>query len=143
MLGEVHTYDPSKILVTFHGLPITGFADGTFVNAERDSPSFSKKVGSDGEVARSKSADKSGTIKLTLLQTAQANEILSAELERDELTGHNMGPVSIEDLFGSTLVAGAQAWIERPSPVAMGKEADSREWTIHVADMMIHGGGNA
>ena len=143
MPGTTKTLDPAKILITFHGFPINGFADGTFVSVDRDSASFSKTVGADGEVARAKSADKSGSIKVTLLQTAQANEILSNELEKDEASGSNVGPVQVKDLGGKTLVAGAEAWIEKPATVVFAKEVEAREWTIHVASMDVHEGGNS
>lgn len=141
MPAPTKTFDSSKIVCTFHGLPITGYADGTFVSVERDSASFTKTVGADGEVARAASPDKSGTIKFTLLQTSQSNDLLSAELEADEASGNNVKPVQIKDLFGRTLITGAEAWLERPAPVSFSKEVEAREWTIHVAALTMHEGG--
>jgi hypothetical protein len=136
------TFDPSRVLVSYHGVPISGFADGTFISAERDTESFSKTVGADGEVARVANADKSGKVKLTLLQTSQGNDVLSAMLKIDELTKHAIGPVFIKDLFGTTLVGGAEAWLEKPATVVLGKEIEGREWTVVVADMEIFVGGD-
>lgn len=136
------TFDPSKVLVNFHGYQLNGFADGTFVEADRDTDSFSKTVGADGEVAWLKSADDSGTIKVTVLQTSAANDVLSAELAKDELSGTNIGTVFIKDLTGRTLVQGAEARLQRPAPVSLGKDIEAREWTILVAHMKISVGGN-
>lgn len=137
------TFDPSKVLVNFHGFTLGGYADGTFIEAERDSETFSKTVGADGEVAWLKSADDSGTIKFTVLQTSAANDILSAELFRDELTGVAVGPVFIKDLTGRTLVMGAEARLQKPAAISLGKDIEAREWTILVAHLKVQVGGNS
>ena len=51
------TYDPKRVIITFGGTPIGGYADGTFVDIAASSEAFTRKVGADGEVTRSKSAD--------------------------------------------------------------------------------------
>mgnify|MGYP003652755452 CR=1 FL=1 len=63
----VKTYSPKDITVIVAGTIITGFAEDTFVTLERDSEAFVKIVGADGEVARSASADLSGTIVLIVM----------------------------------------------------------------------------
>ena len=137
-----HTFDPSQVLISFHNQQITGYADGTFVTFSRNSPSFTMVVGADGEVTWVASADKSGTIKVTLLQTSAGNDILSSELKIDELTRQNIQPVFVQDLFGRTLCMGAQSRLEKPAEVQLGKDAVGHEWTIQVADMDIFVGGN-
>lgn len=137
-----NTYDPARVVVSYNGIKLSGFADGTFVEADRDGDSFTKHVGADGEVARSANADKSGTVKVTLLQTAAANDLLSAELTKDELTRANTGSVFVKDLMGRTLVVGADAWLLRPAKVTLGKEVEGREWTIVVSKIEIVVGGN-
>jgi hypothetical protein len=142
MNNPTHTFDPAQVLVSFHGYQLSGFADGTFIQAERDSDSFSKVVGADGEVARVKSADDSGVITFTVLQTSTANDILSAELAKDELSGANIGPVFVKDLRGRTLIQGDEAWLVKPASVSFGKETSDREWKIAVAHMRLNVGGN-
>jgi hypothetical protein len=46
------TYDPSMIVASFLGIPISGYADGTFVAVERNNESFTLMVGAGGEAAR-------------------------------------------------------------------------------------------
>lgn len=136
------TFDPSRVLVGYHGVNLSGFADGTFIDAERDTDSFGKTVGADGEVVWSKSADDSGKIELTLLQGTPSNDFLSAELATDELTGANVASVFVKDLRGTTLVQGAECRLAKPAPVSFGKDIVGVKWTILVAHMRVNVGKN-
>lgn len=140
--NPTHTFDPAQVLVSFHGYQLSGFADGTFIQASRTTDSFSKVVGADGEVARVKSADDSGQIKFTVLQTSAANDVLSSELAKDELNGTNIGAVFVKDLRGNTLISGDEAWLVKPADVSLGKDLAEREWTIDVAHMAVTVGSN-
>ncbi len=139
---SVKNYDPSLYRVIFAGSPLNGFADGTWITAARRNPTFTMTAGADGEVARAKSNDKTGSIVFTLLQTSQSNDVLSALALVDELTGNGVGPVLIQDLNGTTLVQGETAFIEKPADVTLAKEIEAREWTILVGKMNIFVGGS-
>lgn len=136
------TYDPQKVLITYRGALLTGFADGTFVNVSRAADAFTLTVGADGESARAKSADKSGTVRITLLQTSQSNDVLSAFAAQDEATGLGTGPLMVKDAFGTTLVMAAQAWIQKLPDVEFGKETGSREWAFQAGELAVALGGN-
>jgi hypothetical protein len=138
----VGNYDALKVRITFAGSPISGFADGTFVTAARRNPTWVLTAGADGETARSKSNDKTGTIVFTLLQTSQSNDTLSAKALVDELTGNGVGPILIQDLNGTTLVQGETAFIEKPADVTLAKDVEAREWTLLVDRLNIHVGGS-
>jgi hypothetical protein len=62
-----------SIPYTDEGVPISGYADGTFVQVDPSGDSFAKKVGADGEVARSMSNDNTHTVVITLLQSSLSN----------------------------------------------------------------------
>ena len=137
------TYDPQKVIVTFKGSRLTGFMDGTFLSAERSGDSFAIAVGTDGEVARASLADKSGEVKLTLMQTSQGNDILSAALAADELTKLGTGTLMVKDSSGRTLLQSKDAWVKKPATVEFGKEIGGREWTLVCGNLeIVNIGGN-
>lgn len=136
------TFSPKRVSVSVNGAIITGFADGTFVSIEMNSDAFTKVVGADGEVARSASADESGQITITLLQTSASNKILNDFHNADRLSLNGQGSVSIVDTNGTTLVAGADAWVKKHAVVEFGKEIVGREWVIDVGRLVVNQGGN-
>lgn len=138
----VKQYDPSKVRVIFAGRALSGFADGTFITASRRNPTWTLMSGADGETARSKSNDRTGTVVLTLLQSSSSNDVLSAKALLDELSGTGVGPILIQDLFGTTLVQGETAFIEKPADIVLAKEIEAREWTLLVSEMNIFVGGS-
>lgn len=123
-------YAPGSVVVQFRGVPLTGFAPGTFVTAERSEDSFTTTVGADGEYARTRSANKSGTVALTLLATSAANQLLLAWLREDEMFGTGRGPLSVKNLAGEELVFSPEAWIVRPANLEFADEVGTREWTF-------------
>lgn len=134
-MAEVRTWDPQKCMIILGAAPMSGFADGTFVTVEQDEVSFTKRVGADGEVTRSKRAQKSATMQLTLMATATMNAILSAYHEADLIF-----PVLIKD--GANIIASGEAWVEKPPPFERGVESGDAQWTIALAKWEPVFGGN-
>lgn len=139
------TYDPNEVSLIVGAIPISGYADGSFIECSKESPDFNDVVGADGEVARSKSNDPRWTLTITLLQTSQSNAVLSALRASDLLAGNGAGvvPVLIKDNQGTTLMAFANAWIMNPPDVTFDREATERAWElrcIEAAPVVI--GGN-
>lgn len=130
-------YDPGSIVVQFNGVEILGFADGTFVMAERTEDAFTKSVGAGGDVTRVRSRDRSGTVTVTLQAESPVNDLLTAIQLQDELTGLGTGEVMVKDLIGTTLVMGADAWIRKIPAVEYSKDAGTREWIIDVGTLEI------
>lgn len=139
---SVKTYDPSKIVMTLGTILVSGYADGEFVKAARDADTFTKFVGTDGEVSRTRNRNKTGTVTFTLAQTSLTNDALAALAETDELTGAGVVPVLIKDLNGTTLFAAGSAWIRKPPEVAYGKEIGHREWVIDTGPVEVFVGGS-
>jgi hypothetical protein len=135
------TYDPKKISIIFFGIPLEGFADGTFVSATRSNDSFTKTSGADGIVSRSKSNDTGAEVTVTLAQTSTSNAILSGFMIADELKSAGAGPLIIKDSGGSTLFFAAAAWIRKPADITNAKEIENREWIFDTADSAFFVGG--
>jgi len=140
-MSVVKTYDPKKCLVIIGGVPMSGFGEDTFVAVARDEDAFTKVVGADGEVSRSKSANRAGSLTLTLMQTSLSNDVLSALAAADELDGRGVVPVLIKDLTGTTTLFAAHGWIRKVPDVELGKDIGTREWVIDTADMDVFVGG--
>jgi arabinogalactan endo-1,4-beta-galactosidase len=126
----VTTYDPKRVIITFGGVPIGGFADGTFIQVDPNSESFTKKVGADGEVTRSMSNDNTHTVVITLQQSSLSNQYLSTCKNADRLTGLGMLPLNITDLNGASLFFWPQAWISTDPGWGYAKENTDRAWTF-------------
>lgn len=141
-MGLVKTYNPKLVALVLFGQPITGFADGTMIEVERNSDSFTLQTGADGESARTANADKTGTIKITLMQTSKSNDILSAQLALDEATNLGTGTAMCRDLGGTTQVSSPECWVRKPANPGFAKENGNREWTIDCVDLFMFVGGN-
>src|SRR4051812_46637986 len=122
MGGFSKTYDPKRNVLAFLGLNITGYAEGTFIKVARGADTFTKHVGSDGEVARTRSRDKSGSITITLMGSSLSNDDLSVAAALDELRGDGVGPILLKDLQGSSIAGGPNAWVRKVPDLERAKE---------------------
>jgi len=127
----VKDYDPKKVIVTFGGVPLTGFTDGKFIEVTpNDADGFKKSVGADGEVVRSQSNDNTHGVAVTLMQSSLSNNYLSGVRTTDKLTGKVKLPLSITDLNGVSMHFWPQAWIKGDPTWGYGKEAEERQWSF-------------
>jgi hypothetical protein len=131
------TYDPKDYSLIVGGHIVSGFADGTFLTAARNNDTFALTMGADGEGARAKSNDKSGTFVFTLLQSSASNPVLSGFHNADELNNGGQVPVLVKDNNGDTVIEAATAWVRKPADVELAKEITNREWTIETDSMNL------
>lgn len=140
----VKTYDPKLIVITFGGIALTGYEDGTFVDAKPSADRFSRKVGADGEVARSRSADRTHEITLTLQQVSPSNDYLSSVLLLDTVANKGVLPLQIADLNGTSIQFWDAAWIKTPPNNVSAKEVGPRTWVFDTGQIVLenYGGNN-
>lgn len=144
MNNGIKTYDPSNVQVILGGVPMTGFADGTFVNISFDEDQYTKTVGADGEVSRSKSNNNTATVALTLKQTSSSNDALSALYMADRLNNAGAVPFMVKEIgTGRTLCFAQAAWVQKLPDVGYSKDVEDRAWTLATGQMEIFVGGNA
>jgi hypothetical protein len=135
-------YDPGRIVVSFNGVVLQGFASGTFVKAERDNDTFSKVYGAHGDVGRVRSRKRGGKITITLMGISPSNDVLSGFVELGESAGlGDTGAIQIEDLQGTTLCHGTNGWVTRPANYEAGDDLSNREWVIDCDDLDMFIGG--
>lgn len=140
--GTLKTYDPSRVVLSFGGHQVSGFGDDTFIEADRDEDSFAKSTGVDGEMTRSKSNNFGGFVQITLKQSSNTNDFLSALLAADEASGAGVVPLLLKDLSGTTVLASAKSWVRRLPANAWARAAGERVWMIDCAALIGLVGGN-
>lgn len=138
----VKQFDPKVFSIIVGGKIISGFADGTFVKVTRDENAFAKKVGVDGEGARAKSANRGGTVEITLMQTSASNDDLSGFAIADEISGTGVVPVLVKDGSGRTVCQATTAWVQKFPDAEFGKEIGDRAWVLESDEINIFIGGN-
>ncbi len=142
------TYSPEDLIITisnsFFSHSITGYADGTFVNITRQVPPSTLYTGSDNTNARVVRANKGSTIKITLHQASESNDILSQALIMDESTrdGTWCFNILVKDGTGRSLYFSPQAFIANNPEATFAAEITSREWDIQCVALSNFAGGN-
>lgn len=140
---SVKNYDPKKISVIIAGLPITGFADGTFAKVARDEDAFTAVVGATGEVTRVQNANKMGKLTITLLGSSASNDYLSSLATADEISGAGTFGAMVKDNKGTSLYGAATAWIAKSPDAEWSKENNGhREWVIATDELIVFAGGS-
>lgn len=138
-------YDANEVTINVAGIPIeSGYDDGEFLRIEQESEDFIDKVGTDGEVTRSKTNDRRATISIILMQSSLGNALLSGLNNIDHLAGNGagVGPLLVRDRQGTALYAAAECWISKPPDVSFDREPTAREWTLRCASLERFDGGN-
>ena len=133
MADAIKTYNPKEVVVACGTHIVSGYADDSFISIEPNGDGITKKVGCDGEIARSISPDNTYKVKITLLQNSDSNSFFSNIADYDRATGNGLFPVLIKDLRGGLLFATEAAWVIKKSPATRGKETNNREWEIDTA----------
>ena len=148
-IASLGNYSPEDVVMIINWATgshtVSGMADGTFISYEREVPRATLYVGSDLSAARVLRRNKSGTISLTLHQSAESNDVLS-ELARLDEEAHNndyLFSVTVKDLLGRTVLFAPQAFIGNDPNITFSTELDTRDWTIQVINVQRHFGGNS
>ena len=136
------TFDPNDVALVIGGIPMGGFADGTFILFEYDEDTFTKTQGADGESTRVKSNNNDGVLTLTLAQSSDSNLALTGIVELDRLTNAGVVPVLLKEINSATTLFSAQAYIMKRANVEYSKEVTNREWPIAMVDAELVIGGN-
>lgn len=138
----MRTYDPKAVQLVVGGSIIGGYADGSMIQFERDEDMFTKHVGTDGNVSRSKTNNRAGKYTITLAQTSPSNDILSGYMLLDELSNNGVVEVLLTDADGTTAIFSGQAWVMKPPGAEFAKEIGDRVWVLDAGETDVFIGGN-
>lgn len=130
-MGQIKTYNPKEVTIALGNHIVTGYAEDSFVTIDPNGDGVTKKVGCDGEIARSISPDDTYVVKISVLQTSETNSFLQQRLDLDRKTGDGMFPILVKDLKGGMVFSSEAAWPKGPASRGYGKEAGNREWELH------------
>lgn len=137
-MSDPRFYDSKQVFVTLGNRPLqSGRAEGDFVTSAYEADAFSKTVGADGEVAISRSNNRSATIKLKFMQTSDGHKLLT-QLYNAQLASGNGSLLDYElrDLTGAMVEHAAKCWIQKAPDAAYGATVGEREWTLGCAELV-------
>lgn len=137
-MSNINVYSPEDVVVNWAGaFEITGFAEGTMVEASRNSPRTQTVVGAKGDVGITRSADRTGSLTLTLLQNSPSNQMLSAIINAEDLSNSLLirGDMTIKDPSGGTLCYANRCHIQEPASVTLGDGQNAKVWVFFVEDL--------
>lgn len=144
MTAKVYTSDEVTIAIG-PVLVDSGYADGEFLRVEGETDITEDVVGTDGEVAVSRTNDYRATITVLLLQTADANLGLSV-LANLAVNSPGMAgaivPTLVRDRNGSSLYTAENSWVQKAPDASFDRTAQSREWPVRCAKLIRIDGGN-
>lgn len=141
-MTDIFNYNPDEVHVLAWGIPLTGMADGTFVNISKDVMPFSAKRTADGTVSRLYNSDQTYTVTLTLHNGSDSNNTLTRLWQLDEITQRGKFPLMVKDLSGSDLFFSTNTWIEQVPEVIKSSSVDTRVWVLRSSFAVINIGGN-
>ena len=119
------------------------FLDGTFLEIDRNEPTWNTVVGADGLVTRGKTNNFSGTLTLTLKQSSPSNDVLSGLMALDEANNTGVFPILVKDLSGNSIYFAGQAWITQYANSTFDKAITDRQWVMTLAQADIFVGSNS
>lgn len=135
-------YSPSNVKVTFSAVDLNSFAEGTFVEIERDEDGFTTYVGALGDVCRTRNLNRLAKITVTLMAHAPINTVLGSLAKIDEDDATEVYPIQVKDLSNNMLCYGAEAWIMKRPKIERAKDSGTIQWVFVVAQLEILEGEN-
>lgn len=118
-------YDPRLCIVSFNGVPLSGFAKGTFIKATKRKPTVTlEELGPDGEGAFVVSGDLSYDIEITLQKSSPSNTLLSQWEQATAKGAPIVGSFAVEMLNTGSVFVGKETMVSVAPPFeAMGGDS--------------------
>lgn len=122
------TFNFKDTVAIVGGIILTGFMDGTPIEAEKNEDTFNQHVGADGSVTYNESADETGTFTFTIKQDSSVVPMLDALLKSKESFN-----VSLNDTKRKKRVNGLDCRFSKNPNFSRGAEVEGIEYTILAA----------
>lgn len=127
--------NPKKWTMMLGGIFIrSGYADGEFFTAEPESDSVGSVAGTDGEVAVSVLYDMRWNITLKLLQSGDANSVLSQLYNLKRRSDIGFFPALFKHADTGEYLSGANCCVMRAPNPSQDRTATAREWKLLLAE---------
>lgn len=124
-------YDPTKVVVSWNGIPLSGFGTGTFITCTRRKKIATlEELGADGEGAFVLSGDHSYDIELTLKKAAKSNTQLTQFAKATANGAPVVASFSVEDLSFGALFSAEEVMLTESPPLARegGEKLGDNVW---------------
>lgn len=137
------TYSPSDVNVVISqessGLVhvISGYAEDSHINVERDSETYEHVTGVDNQATRIYKANKSGKITVSLAQSSASNDILTLLYANDAASRNSDGlfTVTVKDGSGRSVAFAQEGYIGVVPNSQYGNSLNNRDWVINCTNM--------
>lgn len=143
-VGSVRTYNLNRCIFLVNGVPVGGFSEDDAVSYSQDSEIYTKTVGADGEVTRSKINSKAGTFTFNIMNTSLSNDVFNTFLQLSQTVAvGDTFAVFIKDLASGDTIIAPVCWIESQPDMSFAREASNREWVVAAGNATTNFGGAA
>lgn len=143
MASRATVYSANAVTLTLAGLNIeSGRGPDEFLRIEQQNDDFTYNAGIDGEGVFSENRNHYTLLTVTLMQTSQGNDVLSALHNASKLAGGSPFPAYVEDRRGTTKLVSGAALIMKTPDQTFAREAGTVVWVIGVHDPQRHVGGH-
>ena len=127
MAFSVYTYSPSDVSFIIGGYALTGWGS---IRVSRNSQVYTQVRGIRGKNTRYRNVDSSATITVSILQTEDANDILSNIVDLDSTFGTGRIALTIKDGSGTAILSSSEAFVAGYPEVVYSGGFEYRNWTI-------------
>lgn len=138
----IANYSPEDVHCLAFGIPLDGFADGTFISISKDKVPYGTTETADGQIARLYTNSQTYTISLTFHRGSTSNDILTKLWQLDEFTQVGKFPLLMKDLSGTDLFFSTNTWIEGIPNMVQSTSFDTRTWILRSSQAVINVGSN-
>lgn len=141
------TFAPNSVTIAMVGPDwqhvVTGFAEDSIVSVERQSDTFEMYIGADDSPTRIYKANTALMMTVSLAQTSESNDVLSAVYNKDRTTRDGVFTILVVDNSGRSRYFAEEAYIGTVPTAAYGNSMQTREWVIHAPKSDVNLGGNS
>ncbi|MFG6334511.1 MAG: DUF3277 family protein [Lachnospiraceae bacterium] len=137
-MGDIFTYNCSKVKIALGTHAVTGYAEDSFVVIEPLDGGVTSKAGCDGEIVRSVDPNERVTVKITLLQSSPTHKFLLNKYKQDKKDGGGAFPILINDLTGKEKVSADSAWVAKLPSKTNGKDSQNKEWVLETGQAAMN-----
>lgn len=127
MTFSVNSYAPKDVMFIVGGYALTGWGS---IRISRNSQVFTQVRGIRGKNTRYRNTDTSATITVSILQTEEANDILSNIVDLDSAYGTGRIALTIKDNSGNSIISSSEAFVAGYPEVVYSDGFEYRNWTI-------------
>jgi hypothetical protein len=126
---------PKNFIMLVNGFPLTNFGEGSSaIKIAMREDAVTDKVGMDGKMSISISANQTAEVTATLMQTSDANKFLLALVHAQTGGPATFVPVNVmfQDTYRQDVGIGTHGYIKKLPDIERGDEVAEQEWVFVV-----------